>query len=249
MNTIVDLWQFAEAASHEQDAKNLSPLIYSMKFVSTKTEETYSFIVEYSDSIYISFMGTKKSVKSWLMNFWAYPLKTDEQIEFYRNCLVHTETGEPGIIHNGYYKVWLQSKKMVDDYDFCDKQIYVTGKSQGGALAMICARHLTKNRKLKVNLVTFASPAAGNEKFCEEMNEFVPFNYRVVYGYDIVPLMPPEEAGFRHCGAYLHLRAPLWHKYFHRIRDHYYSSYTKGLIEKFVGDVFVLKNILSRVVD
>lgn len=54
------------------------------------------------------------------------------------------------------------------------------------------------------NIYTFCSPRVGNEAFVEIMNgAFKAANvnlFRVVHGFDIVPMVPLVNQGFRHPG-------------------------------------------------
>jgi predicted lipase len=240
------MWRYSEATEHGTKIDSFDFLVES-KLTKNDREDCYSFISEEKNRTVFTFGGTKGNLKSWVKNFLAYPLRSDS--------LVNTKTGEPGIIHAGFYSIWKESKKLVDNAltHIGDKEIYVTGMSQGGAVATICARHILKNRgfdKQKLQLVTFGAPAQGLGEYVNQVNELVSTHFRVVDGYDIVPTLPPEAFGFLHSGALIWLKVAWWHRFFHRIRDHFYSSYTKGLIRKFKmseENLRELKKILKRV--
>jgi hypothetical protein len=254
MNVVPEMWQFAEGSVHEEGCFQFEPIKSAKKFIQTKTEECFSYIAEYEDKTIIAFRGTKNNVKSWILNFSVYPLKGDKQIQHFKDELVHTQTKEKGIIHKGFYSIWEQSKKMIDDYVLSmrpDQKICVTGMSQGGAIATICARHLAKNRNIEPKLITFAAPAQGTLDYVTQVNELVKTHYRVVNGYDIVTFLPPIEAGFIHAGMKLELYTSWWHRFFLscRIKEHYYSSYTKSLLKRFTkpDEQEALKEVLKRV--
>lgn len=246
MNVLVDMWRYSEATEHGTKIDGFDFLSKS-KLTKNDREECYSFFSEEPDRLVLVFGGTKGKLKSWIKNFLAFPLKKD--------TLVNTKTGEPGIIHSGFYSIWEQSKKIVDELleKNKGKEIFVTGMSQGGAIATICARHLAKNRgisKDNLRVVTFGAPASGTDEYATQVNELLGEHYRVVDGYDIVPTLPPEKLGFEHAGSFIWLKVAWWHRFFHRIRDHFWSSYTKGLMGKFKSseeNMVELRKVMSRV--
>ncbi len=68
--------------------------------------------------------------------------------------------------------------------------LYITGHSQGGALALIATRDLEEEGTFSDRTVcyTFGCPRVGNEEFGEEIDAPV---YRIVNAADWVPLLPP----------------------------------------------------------
>jgi hypothetical protein len=245
MNILVDMWRYSEASDHGIKIDSFDFLVNS-KIIKNDCKDCYSFISEEENRTVLCFSGTKGKLRSWIKNFIVYPLKSDS--------LVSTKGG-PGIIHAGFYSVWQESKSLVDDVlkRIGNKDIYITGMSQGGAVATICARHIIKNRgfdKDKVHLVTFGAPAQGLGEYVNQVNEALSTHFRVVNGYDLVPTLPPDEFGFLHAGSLIWLRVPWWHKFFYKIGDHFYSTYTKSLMKKFKlseTNLIELKKVLKRV--
>jgi hypothetical protein len=222
MNTIARMWIHSEMCSHNPTGGER--LFRGAIFSPYENSLDAGYIAEYESEIIISFRGTD-GLDGWASDFDAYPLE------------------DGGIIHDGFYDGWEPFKIEVDRYlrasfgitgnDFSGiaKAVYCTGHSRGGALATLCARHLAKNRRLPCSCISFGAPAQGLAKYRDEF-DLLPINHsRVVHGYDIVPTMPPAAFGFRHCGRLLHLAAPAWHRLpWMRVRDHFYSSYTRALI-------------------
>lgn len=247
MNILVDMWRYSEASSHE---KTLGSLSFLGKITKNSHKECFSFVSEEETRVVFVFAGTRSNLVSWIKDFIAFPLSKDS--------LTNTKTNKPGIIHRGFYEIWEKSKPMVDEIlkRSKDKEIFVTGMSQGGAVSTICARHLVKNRnvaKTNISLVTFGAPSQGTKEYASQVNELLQSHYRVVNGYDIVPTMPPKIAGFCHCGSFIWLKNPWWTRFFRKIKSHFYSSYTKSLIKKFTNQHFIteieeLEAILKRVV-
>ncbi|WP_437307926.1 lipase family protein [Sorangium sp. So ce388] len=86
--------------------------------------------------------------------------------------------------------------------------LYITGHSQGAALAVIAAALIESDNELaglraKVRGVyTFGQPMVGDRTFAEEHSDTIGRKlFRHVYGRDIVPRMPPFAVGrFQHLG-------------------------------------------------
>jgi len=246
MNILTDLWRYAESTDHGPDALDGFDFLKNSKLTKNDHKECFAYISEEKDRVVYVFAGTKNNLKSWVKDFVTYPLANDS--------LINTKTGDPGIIHAGFYSIWEKSKKMVDDSltRLNGREIFVTGMSQGGSSSSLCARHLVKNRginKNNVTLVTYGAPAQGVTEYASQLNELLGVHFRVVDGYDIVPTMPPSKFGFTHGGSFVWLKVALWHRFFHRIRDHFYSSYTKGLMKKFPNqeNLDALRIVLARV--
>ena len=85
------------------------------------------------------------------------------------------------------------------------ERLYITGHSLGAAMAVLAAARVVAGaspvpRGFLAGVYTFGQPAVGDAAFasqCEE--EFGGILYRHVFGYDVVPSMPP-----RSCGAFVH---------------------------------------------
>ncbi|MET8141154.1 lipase family protein [Sphaerisporangium sp. NPDC005288] len=97
--------------------------------------------------------------------------------------------------------------------------LYVTGHSQGGAMAALMGVMLRHERKYKEALgdrlravYTFGQPMIGDPAFAEacERDEFLREHViRYVYDSDIVPHLPSTASGpFRHFGREYHYRVP-----------------------------------------
>lgn len=247
---VAEMWVYAEYASQRflsniGGGKYYEPLIDGVAFlyVPLVNDEDFAVLMEQRDKIVISFAGTK-NVRAWVSNFDPYPL------------------GE-GMIHDGFYCAWSFYKEALDRYfrnsfnvsgkDFSGikKDLWITGHSRGGALAALCARHFSKNRGKRSVCVTFGAPAQGTGEYAREYEDLKMFHRRVVNGYDIVPKMPPRNLGFYHPWGLIHLGQPVWHKWFHKIRDHFYSNYTKAILrqcrrEKAKKGIAMMRRVAKR---
>lgn len=88
-------------------------------------------------------------------------------------------------------------------------EILVTGHSLGGALAVLCARHvqmhpkdfgLPKNFDIKSQLqcVTFGAPMVGNKKMKNNFTEFIPKIYQFRNENDPIPYLLSPSHGYTH---------------------------------------------------
>lgn len=227
MRIIPDMWRFAEICSHEPTGEQ--PLFSGSIFTPMKNDLDFGYIADFKDRLIICFMGTK-NLQAWISDFDVFPLRDDSKI-------TNGHWGE-GSICDGFYTGWSEFKKPITDYlirnqNDSKKNIICTGHSRGGVLAILCARHLAKNLNMPCSCISFGSPAPGNKK-CRDVINKLPIDLtRVVHGYDIVTYLPPEELGFKQPGKKEWLKESILHKLIPhlRIKDHFYSTYTKGLIK------------------
>lgn len=94
--------------------------------------------------------------------------------------------------------------------------LYITGHSLGGAMALLMAvlMHLDRDYAelftLLKGVYTYGQPMVGNTAFaeaCDGSEKIHHLLHRYVYRNDVVPQLPPTEAGdFAHCGAELRYR-------------------------------------------
>ncbi len=235
MNMIADLWRYACLAKSEPKTEKTNTLLCdSNVFIPMSNDTDYGYIAEFEDRVIISFRGTRGELKPWIENFDPYPLQCDLEKNMYLSTILKQGSWGKGIIHDGFYNAWLFFKPVIDDYLKqmpTYKKIRITGHSRGGALCTLCSRHLAKNRGLRSTCISFGAPAQGVFEYAKELNSLSFQHIRVTHGYDIVPSLPPESLGFMHGGLHNWLPEPKIHKWFNKIRDHFYSSYTTGLIQ------------------
>lgn len=88
-------------------------------------------------------------------------------------------------------------------------QIFITGHSLGGALALLCALEFSRQNLMPAGVFTFGQPRVGNAAFAAlydaggggVMQPYLrDITYRIVNQNDIVPRLPGLLAGYRHCG-------------------------------------------------
>ncbi|CAL2045413.1 unnamed protein product [Caenorhabditis brenneri] len=110
------------------------------------------------------------------------------------------ESQDAGVInyfHTAFYKLFIDNGMEDDLIDLMKKhknyRIWLTGHSLGGSLASMTALHLVKKKsvdKNRIRLITFGEPRTGNIGYAKEIEENIPFRYRVIKRGDPVPNMP-----------------------------------------------------------
>ena len=79
--------------------------------------------------------------------------------------------------------------------------VWSAGHSLGGAIAVLIAKELAESRLAVTTVYTFGAPRSGAERFMVDYNSLLgDRTYRLVFGKDVVPLVP--TAPYRHVGRY-----------------------------------------------
>lgn len=142
----------------------------------------------------VSFRGTARlSLEEGLENF-------DESVE---GWLVNADILGPGVaasdlapslngeLHKGFVTllldVWPELRRALDKIP-ADKELFLTGHSQGGALAVLAAAKLAAEGRNPSGVYTFGAPRCGDEKFAAL---YKPRVTRFELADDLVPLLPP----------------------------------------------------------
>ena len=245
-STLYDSWLHCVAIRKEPKHFSNFDYYYNLvEFHAVFNDDDHAIITVYKNNntifagkkiVLITFRGTKDA-SAWRSNFDVYPLKDDKPL------LKDGKWGK-GTIHDGFYTSW---SRLKDEIVECVKpylnndnyNIICTGHSRGGALAILCGRHLIKNENSKdIMVYAFGTPKQGNAEYVIQMQKYIENGLniiRIINGYDIVPELPPDELGFRHVGMEIKLSQPAWHRWFKfmRIFDHRYESYTKAIKKHF----------------
>lgn len=138
------------------------------------------------DEIIVSFRGTQPEIF----------------LDSMRNLQTLQQLRYGGMIHAGFLKEWelIEDRviKCIRHYWRPGKKLYITGYSQGAAIAMICTRAIqTKYESEKwvtIETYAFAGPRAGDKSFSKAVTQASPI-YRFEYGDDLVPHLPPGNSG------------------------------------------------------
>ena len=110
-------------------------------------------------------------------------------------------------VHLGFWKT-LNKENLFDILknelnknlaQYPDYELYLTGHSLEGGLATLFGYLFGLENNKNINIITFASPRVGNDKWANEFNQMKNIrHYRIVNENDIVTAIP--YLGFYHCG-------------------------------------------------
>jgi len=110
-------------------------------------------------------------------------------------------------IHSGYVNGYMRLREIIHTEYVKSRQtkIFVTGYSQGGGLAKICALDLQSNfNPNDIELLVGAPPKVFNEAGKISFEKRIPYASFIVYGSDPVSEVPFDILGFRKAGEEKH---------------------------------------------
>jgi triacylglycerol lipase len=227
LHTCVKLAQVSQAAyskAAEIEKMSRASGADDFHFIDCESSGTQCFIEWRGDEVTIAFRGTE-NIQDWITDakFRRVPFREKTADAPASKCQVH----------RGFLGAFASVKKQilaVLEPKWFEAEIFVTGHSLGGALAILCARYLQRKSFWVKSVYTFGQPRVGNASFAHAYD----FNlrdktFRVVNEEDIVPRLPfwsPHfcgtkfQSGYRHCGTEIFLDAfgdmqidlPFWRK-------------------------------------
>ena len=167
------------AYDHEEEKKKL---VADLTMLNMKLEKTFdkdgtqAILASADNYLVLAFRGTEAmSVRD---------IKADARAKI-KGC-----TSE-GNIHTGfsdaYDNVAIDIQKALNQDDYKDMPLFITGHSLGGALATIAAKKLTHRAGI-ASCYTFGSPRVGDEEWVSGMKTPL---YRIVNAADCVTMLPP----------------------------------------------------------
>ncbi len=156
-------------------------LVDSIVAAPAKSLDFYGFIIESSDSIVIAFRGSRSN-PDWIADA----------------AILHTYFPYTRIklgIHSGFAAIYNTCRQQIIgvlNAMSSSKQLFITGHSLGGALAVLCSLDAAANTAYTNPIMyNFGSPRVGNSKFVQAYNDIIDSSVRIVNTNDIVPLLPP----------------------------------------------------------
>lgn len=175
---VKDLWKFSQFEFVEYHDNGL---------------DTEGFVIANEESIIITFRGSESSIGDWINNI-------DIALVPAFNVAVH----------RGFFLAFncVQENlwQVVDKFNTNNQTIWITGHSQGGALATLATAQLQFWNQSINGLYTFGQPRVGDEMFRLWFNGTCKnFSFRIVNHKDKVTHLPPESKGFSHAGTYVFL--------------------------------------------
>ena len=177
---IADAWRLTRVEPFVGTARTFLPM-----------SATRGLIAERDGALIVAFMGTDPVVfTNWLTNFNAAISPTD--------------------MHRGFDEAasatWEQIGAEIARAHGAGRPILITGHSLGGALAVATAERAMREDTIRPTAIyNYGTPRIGGAMFAESYNrDLGAVTYRVVYGMDLVPTVPPLELGYSHVGRRLH---------------------------------------------
>ncbi len=173
---LIDKIAYDPDAEKEKLESELNTL--GMKLLKTFDEDgTQAILCSFNNYIVLAFRGTEaESIKDIKADADARTIKCEES---------------KGKIHSGFNQafkaVHLQIQTKLDDKEFDNTPLFITGHSLGGALATIGAKRL-KHKGGIAGCYTYGSPRVGDEEWVSEIKTPI---YRLVNAADCVTMLPP----------------------------------------------------------
>ena len=164
---------------HEAETERLITELGSLNAKLIKTFDsngTQAILISTDKFITLAFRGTEAtSIKD---------IKSDAKA-------TTTKCDSGGNIHSGFKgafeEVAIEVQSTLDQEEFANKPLFITGHSLGGALATIAAKKLAHSGGI-ASCYTFGSPRVGGEEWISNIKTPL---YRVVNAADCVTMMPP----------------------------------------------------------
>ncbi len=149
-----------------------------------------SATIAVNDDVLVVAMRGSHSLANWATN-----IQIAKDPGPFRDTNVHQ--GFQDALYPALLDIAIKAKDMRDK----GQQVWITGHSLGGALAVLLTAMLLERGIEVSGLYTFAAPRVGNHKFQRQFDDNMDGkpNYRYVNEHDIVPQLPPEPL-FTHTG-------------------------------------------------
>lgn len=183
----------AQIVIDPQKAAQVPPKHLPMLASMLKLSAAFGFVAKRPGTVLVSFRGTENA-GDWLCDLEAEPA----------NCQIGS-----GSVHEGFQRVYevIQASALQGFQAALSAgdQVFVTGHSLGGALALLFASNAASFTQ-NIQVCTFAGPRTGLANFATFYNQHVPNTLRVVNRWDIVPNVPvpvPPLCLYQHVGSAL----------------------------------------------
>lgn len=154
-----------------------------MTGVTEKTEENFGFVAESQDRIVLAFRGSDSTPN------------LDSDLDLFQ--IPFPYVADAGNCHRGITRIYESMRdKLIEIIQKIpeDKQLYLTGHSLGGDLAIMAALDFEVNTKRKDSIVyTYAAGRPGDMTFAEKYNDLVRNSYRIFNVHDFIPTLPAAE--------------------------------------------------------
>ncbi|MBW8311757.1 MAG: lipase family protein [Rhizobium sp.] len=190
------LAHFASFAYSEAEQLVESPLMkaHGIEVQPFDTAGTQGFIFSSDAACILAFRGTEMTLEDWMTDADARQHEPPWE-----------EAGEGVGIHKGFHdaleRVWDEVATRLTE---ARRPIWITGHSLGGALALLAASRLTRERPALpvAGVYTFGQPRIGSNAWTKTLPiQLQQRIFRYVNDNDIVPLVPPQSPiDYEHVG-------------------------------------------------
>jgi triacylglycerol lipase len=176
LNTLIEIVGYDADDEKKKLEKNVK--ILNLKLIKTfSINGTEAILLENDNYIFLGFRGTEAtSIKD---------IRSDVKATI-KTC----ESG--GKIHTGFddafSQVAVEIQQFLNQEEFKDKPLFITGHSLGGALATVAAKKLSHRGGI-ASCYTFGSPRVGNVDWSTGIKTPI---YRIVNAVDPVTMLPPS---------------------------------------------------------
>lgn len=162
------------------------------RFDNPSTDTQGIFGTAFGDTAIFAFRGSEETgIADWI---------TD--LKFVKQVIPYEHSGNQQVrVHFGFIEAYKSVREAIQDQvkALDMPKLICTGHSLGAALAALAALDIQYNQPHReVSVYTFGSPKIGNKAFAESYERRVPQTYRLVYGNDRIPTVPP--LGYEHVG-------------------------------------------------
>jgi hypothetical protein len=167
-----------------------------------------AYVAATEDNVIVVFRSTTSD------DGWEVTLNVLTDLKAYPKKLAFIEDSVPNAkaygelkVHSGFHNEYLRYRDRILQYvnQQPGKDIYVTGHSLGGALAVLSGFDIAAHTQRPVTVFTFGQPRVGGPKFREAYDALVPNSYRVVVDGDPVAQVPGLLLSYEHEGKLLQL--------------------------------------------
>ncbi|MDX2302032.1 MAG: lipase family protein [Microscillaceae bacterium] len=161
---------------------------------STDEDDVQAFMISDGQAIIASFRGTEAhKIQDWVNN-----MDTSLKPAF------------GGNVHQGFLRaleaIWDEFSRDLNFLKTADQKLFITGHSQGGALATLAAAKCIDTGIDFHQVYTFGAPRVGDILFSKAFNNYHKQKlFRVVNHGDIVTRVPTRQSSFYHCGTFFFL--------------------------------------------
>ena len=186
--TALSLAMASEAAYQKNARELIDRVTTDWKFTDCflfDVADTQGFIAWDAEIAMLSFRGTEQNLGDWLRNL----------------SVASFESPIYGRVHSGFYRAFQDAKNRIDGIlnlaMNSTKELWITGHSLGGALAVIAASEYVSQYRIR-GIYTYGQPKLGTEQLSDFYSAAFPGRYfRFVNHNDVVPQVPP---GYGHFG-------------------------------------------------